>query len=174
MCCSWPHRALWCAVEAAGGWLCWGRELKQNGEPCPLTSLLPLVSGVPDPGQRTPLCHVPAPLQDPSGNPSAELSGTLLLPHWGVSKLWGWCKESFRAREELCHFIEERWYREQSTSAAAGGHTQPLVDLGASWHRIWRGMAGILHYRVGEAEVVGDGRERDLRSDPAYSPLSAC
>lgn len=29
------HRALWCAVEAVGGWQCWGRELKQNEEPSP-------------------------------------------------------------------------------------------------------------------------------------------
>lgn len=46
--------------------------------------------------------------------------------------------------------------------------------LGDSWHRTWRGMAGILHYRVGKAEVVGDGRGRHLQSDPASGPLSAC
>lgn len=77
----------------------------------------------------------------------------------------------------LCHFIEEGWYGGESTSAAAGGtHSllAALLDLGASWCRIWRGMAGILHYRVGKAEVVGDGRGRDLWSDPALSPLSVC
>lgn len=66
-----------------------GHGAQAERGPSLLTSHLPLVSGVPDPGQCTPLRSVPAPLQDPSRNPSAELSGTLLLPHWAVSKLWG-------------------------------------------------------------------------------------
>lgn len=53
-----------------------------------------------------------------------------------------------------------------------------LVDLGTGcfipWYGIWRGMAGILHCRVGKAEVVGDGRGRDLWSDPASRPQDPC
>lgn len=48
----------------------------------------------------------------------------------------------------LCHFIGERWYGGVSTSAAAGGHTQPLGCPGGPGH--W-----LLHPMVRNLE--GDG-----------------
>lgn len=101
-----------------------GHGAQAEWGPSPLTSHLPLVSGVPDPGQRTPLSSVPAPLQDPSRNPSAELSGTPL----GCLKTLGGARRATGPGSSvlLCHFIEERWCGGESTSAAAGEHTQPL------------------------------------------------
>lgn len=74
---------LWEAGSAGAG------SSSRVGSPPPLTSHLPLVSGVPDPGQHTPLCSVPAPLQDPPRNPSAELMGPSCCPT-GVSQNSGW------------------------------------------------------------------------------------
>lgn len=142
-------------------------ELKQSGEPSALTFPLPLVSGVPDPGQCTPCSFVPAPLQNPSRNPSAELSWDPAAAPLGRLGTLGGARRAPGPGSSvlLCHFIEERWHRGVSTSAAAGGTrslSAALEGLGTGcfilWDPIWTGMAGTLHCRVGRAEVVGAGQ----------------
>lgn len=80
-----PSGVLWRLWEAGSA----GHGAQAEWGALSLTPHPPLVPGVPDPGQRTPLCSVPAPRQDPPGDPPAELTGALLLPRWGVSELGG-------------------------------------------------------------------------------------
>uniref|UniRef100_A0A8B9FGB1 Uncharacterized protein n=1 Tax=Amazona collaria TaxID=241587 RepID=A0A8B9FGB1_9PSIT len=83
-CATHPHWRLWEDGDARA----WGS--RRAGSPLlSLPACLCLVPDVQDPGWCTPLRNVPAPLQDPVINPSAELRGILLPLHLGVSELGG-------------------------------------------------------------------------------------
>lgn len=178
MSCSRLHQALWRAEEAVGGWQCWARSSSRVGSPLPS---LPTPFSFRCTGSRT--VHVAQ--QHPSSSPGS-VKKSLSRAEWdpaaaplGCLKTLGGARRATGPGSSvlLCHFIEERWYRGESTSAARGeAPTDSWLPwwtwaLGAPWSRIWRGMAGILLQRVGKAEVVGDGRGSDLWSDPASNPL---